>query len=195
MVSPIRERYREELRKSILDAARDAFARGGYESVSMRSIAETLGVSHASLYAYFEDKEAIFDALVAESFDQLAAALRGLPGRNGDPVRFLKRAARKYIEFGLKNPGAYEFAFILRRPPAAQKPHLAYDYLRGAVQRCIDANRLRTRNVDAASQTLWAAMHGLTSLLILRPSFPWAKQKTLIGLMIESAVDGLVLRS
>jgi len=50
--------------------------------------------------------------------------LRGLPGRRGDPVEFLKRAGRKYVEFGLKNPGAYEFAFILRRPGEGQRPHV-----------------------------------------------------------------------
>src|SRR6185436_17095037 len=104
----------------------------------------------------------------------------------------LKRAGRKYVEFGIQNPGAYEFAFILRRPGAAQKPHLAYDYLRAAVKRCIDAKRFRTRNVDLASQAIWTAVHGITSLLILRPSFPWATRKTLIGMVVDGAVDGMV---
>ncbi len=192
MVSKVRERYRDELRRTILAAARDAFGRGGYESVSMRSLAEALGVSHGSIYVYFKDKDEIFEALVKESFDQLAAALRQIAGRRGDPVRFLKRAGRKYVEFGLQNPGAYEFAFILRRPGGTHKPHVAYEYLRAAVKRCIDAKRFRIRDVDAASQALWAAVHGVTSLLILRPSFPWAKQKTLIGRVVDSAVDGLL---
>jgi AcrR family transcriptional regulator len=192
MVSKIRERYREELRRTILDAAREAFATGRYESVSMRAMAEAIGLSHGSIYGYFKDKDEIFEALVRESFDQLAAALRRMPGRGGDPVRFLKRAGRKYVEFGLQNPGAYEFAFMLRRPgPAPQKPHLAYEYLRAAVKRCIDQKRFRTRNVDAASQALWAAVHGITALLIVRPSFPWANKKTLIGRVVDSAVDGL----
>ncbi len=192
MVSEARERYRQELRRTILDAARDAFGRGGYESVSMRSLAEALGVSHGSIYVYFKDKDEIFDALVTESFDQLAASLRRMPGKGGDPVRFLRRAGRKYVEFGLENPGAYEFAFILRRPGGTHKPHAAYGYLRAAVQRCIDAKRFRIRNVDAASQALWAAVHGITSLLILRPHFPWAAKKTLIGMVVDSAVDGLL---
>jgi len=194
MVSKTRERYREELRRTILEAAREAFARDGYESVSMRAIAETAGLTHGSIYGYFKDKDEIFDSLVAENFDQLAAALRDMAGRRGDPVAFLKRAGRKYVEFGLQNPGAYEFAFILRRPGAAQKPHLAYDYLRAAVKRCIDQNRFRTRNVDLAGQAIWAAVHGITSLLILRPSFPWAARKTLIGMVVDGAVDGMVKR-
>src|SRR6185369_9753036 len=192
MVSPLRERHRAELRQAILGAAADAFARDGYASVSLRAVAEAVGLSHGAIYGYFKDKDELFDALVRESFDQLAAALREMPGRGGDPVRFLKRAGRKYVEFGLQNPGAYEFAFMLRRPgPAPQKPHLAYEYLRAAVKRCIDQKRFRTRNVDAASQALWAAVHGITALLIVRPSFPWANKKTLIGRVVDSAVDGL----
>ena len=192
MVSQYRERHRAELRQAILGAARDAFAREGYDSVSMRGLAEAVGLSHGAIYGYFKDKDELFNALVLESFDRLAAALRSLPGRNGDPVRFLKRAGRKYAEFGLKNPGAYEFAFILRRPRGRDKPHLAYELLRLAVKRCIDAKRLRTRDVDLASQSLWMAVHGVTSLLIERPDFPWTSKKALIATVVDSAVDGLL---
>ena len=181
-----------ELRQAILDAAADTFSRDGYDSVSLRAVAEAVGLSHGAIYGYFKDKDELFAALVQQSFDQLAAALRSLPGRRGDPVSFLKRAGRKYVEFGLKNPGAYEFAFILRRSGVGQKPHLAYAYLRNAVKRCIDENRFRVRDVDLASQALWTAVHGVTALLILRPNFPWTKKKALIGMVVDNAVDGLV---
>ena len=194
MVSQLRERHRAELRQAILDAAAEEFARDGYDSVSLRAIAEAVGLSHGAIYGYFKDKDELFDALVEQSFDQLAATLRALPGRTGDPVRFLRRAGRKYVEFGLKNPGAYEFAFILRRPREGQKPHVAYERVRAAVKRCIDEKRFRTRNVDLASQALWTAVHGVTALLILRPHFPWAAKKALIGLVVDSAVDGLLER-
>ena len=193
MVSKFRERYRQDLRRTILDAAREAFAAGGYDSVSMRGLAEAVGLTHGSLYAYFKDKDELFEALVEESFDQLAAALRQMKGRGGDPVRFLKRAGRKYVEFGLQNPSAYEFAFILRRPGrGTQKPHLTYDYLRAAVQRCIDQKRFRTRDADAAGQAIWAAVHGVTALLIARPDFPWTKKETLIRHVVDNAIDGWV---
>jgi hypothetical protein len=63
------------------------------------------------------------------------------------------------------------------------------------VKRCIDEKRFRIRNVDLASQALWTAVHGITALLILRPDFPWAKKTALIGLVVDSAVDGLVATS
>jgi AcrR family transcriptional regulator len=189
-----RERYREELRRTILDAAREAFVRYGYEGVSMRQLAEKVGCSHGNLYLHFKDKESLFDCLVEESFEQFADGLRRVPesARRGDPVEFLREAGRAYVKFGIANASVYEFVFILRRPgQRPRKPHVTYERMRSLVQRCIDEKRFRRMNVDAASQALWAAAHGITSLLILRPTFPWADREKLIGQVIDAAVDGL----
>jgi len=190
-----RERYRHELRRTILDAAREAFVRDGYEGVSMRQLAEKVGCSHGNLYLHFKDKEALFDSLVEESFQKFADGLQRVPesARRGDPVEFLRKAGRAYVEFGLANASAYEFAFILRRPgERPRKPHVTYERMRSLVERCIQEKRFRRMDVDLASQALWAAGHGITSLLIRRPAFPWADRDRLIGQVIDAAVDGLL---
>jgi len=188
-----RERYRDALRRQILDAAREAFVRHGYEGVSMRQVAEKVGCSHGNLYLHFKDKEALFDSLVEESFEQFADGLRKVPesARRGDPVEFIRKMGRAYVEFGLANASVYEFAFMMRRP-GINKPGVTYDRLRSLVKRCIDEKRFRRMDIDAASQSLWAAAHGITSLLIHRPTYPWADRDTLIGQIIDAAVDGLL---
>jgi len=191
-----RERYRDVLRRAILDAAREAFVRDGYEGVSMRQLAEKVGCSHANLYLHFEDKEALFYCLVEESFDQFSAGMRKLieSGRSGDPVTLVRKMGRAYVEFGVANTSVYVFAFLMRRPGLGRpdKPHVAYERLQSLVRRCIDEKRFRPMDVDAASQALWAAAHGITSLLILRPAFAWADRDKLIGQVIDAAVDGLL---
>ena len=161
----------------------------------MRQLAEKVGCSHSNLYLHFKDKDALFDCLVEESFERFADGLRKVPeaARRGDPVEFLRKAGRAYVEFGLANPGVYEFAFMLRRPEQSRrKPHLAYERVRTLVQRCIDEKRFRRFDADAASQALWAAAHGITSLLILRPKFPWVDRDRLIGQIVDAAVDALL---
>jgi AcrR family transcriptional regulator len=191
-----RERYRDELQRTILDAAREAFVRFGYEGVSMRKLAESVGCSHGNLYLHFKDKEALFDRLVEESFERFGESQRSLPesARRGDPVEFLRKAGRAYVAWGIANASVYEFAFILRRPNQAhpRKPDVTYERMRALVQRCIDEKRFRRMNADAASQALWAAAHGITSLLILRSRFPWADRDKLVGQVIDAAVDGLL---
>ena len=182
------------LRGTILEAARKAFARDGYEGVSMRRLAESIGCSHGNLYLHFKDKQALFDCLVEESFEQLAEALRRMikSAGNDDPVELVRKAGRAYVEFGLSHPSAYEFAFLLRRPGQRSRPHVSYERLRSLVQRCMEEKRFRRMDVDVASQSLWAAAHGITSLLVLRPAFPWADRDKLIGQVIDAAVDGLL---
>src|SRR5262245_44526362 len=101
-----RERYRDVLRQAVLDAAREAFVRDGYEGVSMRQLAGKVGCSHANLYLHFEDKEALFACLVEESLDQFADGLRKMieSSRRRDPVELVRKAGRAYVEFGVANP-------------------------------------------------------------------------------------------
>src|SRR5262245_7914249 len=129
-----RERYRDVLRRAVLDAAREEFVRYGYEGVSMRKLAERVGCSHGTLYLHFKDKAALFDCLVEESYGQFAEALGKVPEsvKLGDPVEFLRKAGRAYVQFGLANASAYEFVFILRRPEQnhALTPHFVYERMR-----------------------------------------------------------------
>jgi len=192
-LSTPRARYRDQLRRTILDAAREELAHEGYEGVSMRKLAERVGCSHGNLYLHFKDKEALFDCLVEESFEEFDAAMRAPSevARRGDPVEMVRKMGRAYVAFGLANQSAYEFAFLLRRP-GRDKPHGTYERLRALTQRCLNEKRFRTMDVDVASQVLWSAVHGITSLLIIRPAFPWADRETLIGQVVDAAVNGLL---
>jgi AcrR family transcriptional regulator len=190
------EKYRSELREEILDAARAMFIRQGYRGLSMRKLAQKIGYSHASIYLHFKDKAELFDCLVDESFAQLLQRVKKLQHKcmEKDPIEMLKKGARVYVEFGLENPHAYEFAFILCRegPQRPWKPHPVFEGVRSMVRSCIEQRRFRPIDVDIASQAMWAAVHGVTSLLILRPSFPWVSKKALIEQVINSAVDNLL---
>ena len=192
-----RQRRKEELRSLIAKTASEMFVRQGYESFSMRILANKLGCSHGTLYLYFKDKQGLFDFLVEDSFEQLAHALEHLrQGRDGDPVEMLKQAGRIYVNFGRQNPNAYEFAFVIRRAGSRRlwKPHAAFRFLRDTIGRCIEERRFRPVNVDTATQAIWAAVHGVTSLLIARPNFPWVDVDELTGQVIDSAVDSLLLQ-
>ncbi len=111
-----------------------------------------------------------------------------------DRVEVLKKGARVYIDFGPRNPNAYEFACIIRRkgPVRPWKPHPALDSVRYMVRRGVEEKRFRPVDRKAASQALWAAVHGVTSLLMRRPSFPWVSKNALIEQVVNNAVDSLV---
>ena len=194
-----RKQHKAELRTQILEAAREIFVRDGYESFSMRKLAQRIEYSPGSIYLHFKNKEGLFESLVEESFDRLLRALNRL--KNGhpqqDPAATLKKGLRAYVDFGLRNPSDYRFAFLLRRPLHRRpyKVHPAFDVLRYMVGRCVEEKHFRTVDIETTSQALWAAIHGITSLLIQRPTFPWVARRKLIDQVINNAIDGLMVRT
>ena len=114
-----------------------------------------------------------------------------LPAKN---VRRARQMARQIgIDLVIANPslvGIAEFIGSLRseRP---HRPHAAFEMLRFAVRRCVEEGRFRPVDVETASQGIWAAVHGVTALLIQRPRFPWVKKSKLIEHVIDTTLEGL----
>jgi len=69
---PFKERVRQEREHEILDAARDVFARDGYERASIDSIAERVGIAKGTVYLHFSSKEEILRALLRQIASGLA---------------------------------------------------------------------------------------------------------------------------
>jgi hypothetical protein len=67
----------------------------------------------------------------------------------------------------------------------------SFGCLKQTVQSCVEADLLRVDDVDLASQILWAGVHGVTSLLIAKPAFPWVDKKKLISETIDTMLEGL----
>ena len=115
-----RARQKAVLRREILDAARELFAREGYESVSMRKIAHKIDYSPTTIYLYFQDKFELLRGICEETFGKLAAQFDEIERTTQDPVERLKKAGRAYIEFGLRFPNHYRVTFM--SAPEPQEP-------------------------------------------------------------------------
>ncbi|SHO59349.1 TetR/AcrR family transcriptional regulator [Vibrio quintilis] len=75
----------EARRQAILDIAKEAFIEQGFEQTSMSAIAKKLGGSKATLYNYFNSKEAIFLAVMRSSIsDQLVDAFHDLSDKDSE---------------------------------------------------------------------------------------------------------------
>jgi AcrR family transcriptional regulator len=187
---------KDSTRTAILNTAREIFVRDGYEGFSMRRLAADLGCAVGTPYVHFKSKEQLFLTLVEQSFERLYQCLSGLRDRhhNADPVVLLKKGMYTYIQFGLQNPNDYRFAFLLRSLPPDEpyRVHPAFEVMRFMVARCVEERRFRDLDVETASQALWAAIHGITSLLIQRPNFPWVGRTKVIEQVINNSVDSLI---
>ena len=62
-------------RRQIMDGARQVFLSAGFDGASMNDIARAAGVSKGTLYAYFDSKDHLFEAIIRGEFAQAAERL------------------------------------------------------------------------------------------------------------------------
>ena len=195
-----RAREKQELRQDILDAARDLFVREGFENVSMRKIADKIEYSPTTIYLHFHDKADLLDCICEETFTRLDKLLTELAAAPGDHYERLRRGLRAYIEFGLNHPNDYRVAFIMdlkpfsapdRMPRCKEMGEKTFDHLRQSVRKCVESGVFRRLDIEATSQALWAAIHGLTSLLIVHSGYNWVDRDLLVDTLLDSVLGGL----
>ncbi len=192
-----RRRPTDRLRREILDAARELFVAEGYRSVSLRKIACRIGYTPMSIYLHFRDKADILDCICEETFTGFRATADELDLANLAPRERLEAGLRNFIDFGLAHPHHYQLTFMtpLDDPQRLERRREigrdSFQRLRRLVADCVEEARLPAFDLDAASQVIWAAAHGVTSLLIARPDFPWVERERLIGTVLAYAVQSL----
>lgn len=191
-----RENAKESLRQEIMDAARELFVNEGYERVSMRRIADRIGYSATTIYLYFDDKADLMTQICEQAFGELTRKITAINRRSADPIEGLHAGMAEYINFGLRHPSHYLLLFGTTSPKEMKvsfensNGKLAFETLREAVSRCIDSGRFRTGDVELISQSLWAGLHGITSLLITQRHFPFVARKRLIENTIQTMIAG-----
>jgi AcrR family transcriptional regulator len=192
-----RQREKENLRHVILDAAREMFAEEGYASVSMRKIADKIEYSPTTIYLYFKDKNDLLRQICDETFAKLGRKFQAMSKKHDSNLEGLREGLRIYVEFGLKHPKHYEVTFMLPLTVdlgdefEGSLGQRAFEYLRVGVENCMASGEIKKGDVDLISQTLWAGIHGITSLLIGHEGFPFVNKKTLINSVIDTMLKGL----
>jgi len=198
-----RERHQASLRHEILDAASQLFAEEGYHRVTMRRIAQRIEYSPTTLYLHFKDKNELLAAVCDETFSQLAATFDRLGSASRAPLGYLREMLRTYVDFGLAHPAQYTVTFIVPGTDGGAGPAVsaavfgvsagrrAFEIVREGVRACVERGDIRTADVDVTAQALWAAAHGVTSLLIAMPGVPFVAKSALADHTIDTLIAGL----
>jgi AcrR family transcriptional regulator len=189
----------ETLRADLLQATeRLMIETGSADAVSIRAIADAVGVTSPSIYLHFPDKESLILAVCERHFEVFDAVIEEAGRSTGDPVESLRRRGRAYVRFGLENPEPYRILFMTRTDSTQQRDVVvggaearAFQHLVDAVQRCIDAGAFRPVDPVLAATGVWTALHGVTSLLISMPGFPWPDVERLVDHVCGTQTLGL----
>ena len=185
------------LRGEVLRAAMDLLAETGEEeAVSLRAVAQRVGVSVPSIYLHFADKQALLDAVCEEVFAQLDAAMQAAAADAPHVFEGLRRQGVAYVQFAVANPEHYRIVLMQKHEAEAGSyadlvmASAAFQHFVASVQDCVDAGVFEGEPAELALR-LWAVAHGLAALLVAKPYFPWPPLDELIDSTISMGGWGL----
>jgi len=177
------------LRSALLDEALRSLERDGLESLSLRGLAHSVGVSKTAPYRHFADKRALLVDMAAEGFRMFADALEaarlpdGPPGGAASgsaasgsetsgsaasaPVRLLFSA---YVRFARSRPALYRLMFSrlgysLHSEACRRNAERAFACLDGAVTRAQAAGWHAAEDRRSLALSVWAQAHGWAGLI------------------------------
>lgn len=98
---------REATRREILDAAWEIAHRDGLAALTLRAVAERIGMRSPSLYTHFESKNAIYDAMFSQAWQRLLELSREAPLPKA-PRRRLLVLAEQFFDFAVADLARYQ---------------------------------------------------------------------------------------
>ncbi len=198
-----KERQRAELREQILTAARRIVLDEGFEALTMRKIGDAIEYSPATIYLYFENREAIGRQLCAESFEHLIAYMTPV-GQIADPYERLRGIGRCYTRFGFENPEEYRLLFMtdpafmeaLFPPDNTADPkdpgERAFQFVVDAFRAAQAAGAIRPDGDPVAlAEMVWTACHGVVSMTLTCNHVLETRPEAIVDMLCDTILRGL----
>jgi AcrR family transcriptional regulator len=187
----------EQLRAEIVAAAKELLAESGSaDAVSIRAVADSVGVTPPSIYLHFTDKNALLDAVVSDVFAELDDAIQaaGATVPADAPLTRLKAQGLAYVRFAVGHPEQYRVAAM---EPCVVPPNVddviragAFAHFTETVVACMDADVFAKGDPIPVALDLWAAAHGIAALMIAKPYLPWGDMDEIANRVLRAAAIG-----
>jgi AcrR family transcriptional regulator len=157
----------ETFRERLCDVAEEQFAAHGPDGVTLRQLADALGVSSMTPYRYFKDKDAILAAVRTRAFSRFAEAME--QARTASGYKGGGQPGGAYMDFALGNPAAYRMMFDVNQPTFEAYPDLLAAMERARATMGAGLHELAEQgrfkgDVETAAHAFWSAMHGAVML-------------------------------
>lgn len=161
----------EARRQQILDAACDCVRQAGFHGASMAEIAKTAGLSVGQIYRYFENKEAIIAAIVAQDLAEMREKFAEMESRPGSLIdalsEHLPEAVDKCFDLGRASLTLEVLAEASRNPKVAAILRAADEQERVYAQAMLNRSR-KPEWSDAEFQARCEAVGLLFDGMIIR---------------------------
>jgi len=184
--------------EKILAAAHALFDSEGPAAVSMRRVAEAVGITPMAIYRHFSNREALLKRLSDDSFHATAHEWKRR-STGTDPVKRLMAFSDPYLDYALAHPHLFDHAFSVPRDDARKFPKDFRAGLSPTLNVVIDAVKdgmakgvLKKDDPYDVAMAMWAQQHGLVMLYRAgRFSFDEAQFRAFYKKSLRRLIDGL----
>ncbi len=189
-----------DLRRAVIDAALQLIAERGIESLTLREIANQVGVSRMAPYRHFENKAMLLAALAQEGFQLLFTHLQtALAKSDPHPLARLRSIGVASVLFAVANPVHYRVMFdssLSNRtlyPDLYETARQNFDCLLAIITECQQNQLIKAGDPQELAQINWSLVHGLSMLLIDRQfaTMGCAPVEELANTALQSLIAGL----
>ena len=174
-MSELHKYHHGDLHQALLLNATAMIEQQGIESLSLRKLAEKVGVSRTAPYHHFKDKNALLSAVAAEGFQKWQRIVEPIFENQALPLSLrFRHFIRAYIDFACENPQVYDLMF----GRVLWQQHQATDTLREAAYPCFQYQRKMADSWQKngllpsepqalrLAQVTWSTLHGMAKLII-----------------------------
>ena len=169
-----------QIKEDIIKAALELILDVGFSKMSMRKLAEKVGMTATNLYYYYSGKDEIYLHLQIKGFKLLNELMENIINTETDPVKALEKIIRGYLDFGFTNPDYYrvmlnsdtprfaEYKGTDIEPVAYVDKELAVNTGRLAAQVISDIAIINPavaiEDADFKAKQIWITLHGIVML-------------------------------
>lgn len=165
-------RQREEVRCSILTAAWQLVKEEGWQSLSIRKIADAIEYSVPVIYDHFENKEAILLEFTKKGFRLLTEQLEKASKEHSDPELQLEVMAYAYWQFAFEHKEYYQLMYGVGMPGCETVKRVEElsrftTLIKSAIENLAAKNGIKNIDPFLKLHTFWSMLHGLISINML----------------------------
>jgi AcrR family transcriptional regulator len=162
-----------DLRQKIIEAALLWIEKENIVSLSLRSIARNLGVSHNAPYRHFPDKESLLVAIAEIGFRELHNSLQdALANSPDDAQQRVENLGIAYIQYAVENQASYRVMFSDRSEndrkdcSLNQSAEKAFKVLLDAIKAGQQSEVFTAEDCQQLARVCWSLVHGVSMLAI-----------------------------
>lgn len=188
----------ELLHDEILDATTELLLEGGnVKDVSIRSVAQRVGVTPPSIYLHFADKDALLDAVCARYFEKLHEEMRRAAFDRPSALDVLRAQGHAYVRFATQTPELYRIATMGESRPGSDVDAVlassAFVHMRDAVAALMDQGIYAPGDPTVVALELWTVGHGVAAILISKPYLPFGDVEAFTDRVLRAVCAGQIV--